>query len=437
MAKNNSLRKKGFSSDFFSLLHGKSLHVVLTLLVGVILARGLGPEGRGVLAGIMVYPMLLQGLLEGGLRQSAIYQIGKRTYPLEDILGSLFFGFVISSLIGGAGSYIAIALFVKTNISGVLIAAISIFISAQIGISYIKGVLLGMQEISSFSRTIWMPTFFLVITLIVIEFGPGLSVESSITATIVASLLGLFHAIWHLSRKVKLRFRVKVSVLWEMLRLGVVYAMALFSITLNYRIDVALLSFWSTSSEVGLYTVATNLGELIWFLPGIMVPLIFSRSANNDSTDHLRKFIMLVKFSIPISCICATILGVVGYFVIPIFYGPSFTHSSYSLILLLPGLTTMIIFKLLNADLAGRGEALLSLYSMIPAIALNIILNYFFIPLYGAAGAAFSSTISYIFCSLIFFLKYTKKRGVSFSQLFTYSHDDLLFVKKRIISLVG
>ena len=430
--------KRGFLSDFLSILFGKSFHVILTLLSGVILARTLGPEGKGIVAGILVYPMLFQSLFEGGLRQSAVYFAGKKLNAMEDILGAMVLGYIVTSFLGCVGSYYSISFFMPTKLSWQFVAAISLIVPAQIGISYIKGLLLGIGKINVFSKTTWLPAFFLFSTLLILYIESGLSVQKALFATVSAAYLGFFQAIWYLFKNVPCRFKFNSSVLWNMLRLGCVYALALFSITLNYRIDVALLSAWSTSEEVGIYTVATNFGELLWYLPGVLVPLIFSRSANsNNGTDHIETLVRVVRLGFPASCLLAVLFGAGAFFLIPVFYGIKFQPSSYSLMLLLPGLTAMILFKILNADLAGQGDPLLALYSMVPGVLFNVALNFLLIPQYGAFGAAISSTVSYVLTSFLFLMGYTKKRNIPFDTIFTYRSEDVAWAKNRISVWVG
>lgn len=432
MTNTANTRKAGFLRGFFSIFLGNSLHIILTLLSGIVLARSLGPAGKGILSGILVYPILFQSLFEGGLRQSAIYFVGQNKRPMDEILGSMMIGYVATSFLGCVGSYCSIYFFVHTKLSWFLMVAISLLVPAHIGVSYIKGILLGRGKIKTFSRATWFPALFLLTSLMIMQVSAGLTVDRAILATVFAAYLGFFQAIWYLFNNVPLRVRINGAVLWQMFRLGIVYALALFSITLNYRIDIALLSYWSTANEVGIYTVATNFGELIWYLPGVLVPLIFSRSATSQGTDYFQKLVKIVKFGSPAICCIAILFGSVAVYLIPFFYGSQFNASAHGLLLLLPGLTAMILFKILNADMAGQGVPILALYAMVPGVIINVVLNFFLIPPYGASGAAFSSTVSYILSALLFLLGYVKKRGTSLKSLFAYETEDLFWIKNKI-----
>ena len=52
--------------------------LIVGLLTMVLMLKGLGVEGRGLLAGLLIYPQLLVSLLEGGMRQTATLYLGKK-----------------------------------------------------------------------------------------------------------------------------------------------------------------------------------------------------------------------------------------------------------------------------------------------------------------------------------------------------------------------
>jgi Na+-driven multidrug efflux pump len=63
--------------------------------------------------------------------------------------------------------------------------------------------------------------------------------------------------------------------------------------------------------------------------------------------------------------------------------------------ILLPGVVTLSIAKVLSGDLSGRGMPMYSTRAAIVALCLNVPLNFLLIPKWGISGAALASTISY------------------------------------------
>ena len=92
----------------------------------------------------------------------------------------------------------------------------------------------------------------------------------------------------------------------------------------------------------------------------------------------------------------------------------------------------MILFKVLNQDMAGKGKPIVSLKVFLPTLIINIVLNILWIPKYGQNGAAISSSISYVVASLFFFRAYLKYTGIKFNECFRYSKKDFDFILLRI-----
>ena len=76
------------------------------LISTIILARALGPEGRGFLAAILIYPTLLVALTEGGMRQSAVFFLGQKKASDAKVIGALFSYIIFAGLLGTVAVYI-------------------------------------------------------------------------------------------------------------------------------------------------------------------------------------------------------------------------------------------------------------------------------------------------------------------------------------------
>ena len=105
-------------------------------------------------------------------------------------------------------------------------------------------------------------------------------------------------------------------------------------------------------------------------------------------------------------------------------YGEKFKEGASVLNYLLPGVFIFTIFKVLNMDLAGKGKPWISLKAMVPALIINIGLNFFLIPDLGAKGAAISSMVSYAVAGILFLLFYSKAVGVQIGVILGFKIKD-------------
>ena len=425
-----------FIQDSVSVLGNQVFIIIITFATSILLARYLGPEGKGLMTALLVYPTLLVSLAELGIRQSATYLIGKKKYSEQDVISQVLLFLVTSSI---AMVLIVAYLFKVLNnpdFTFFMVLMAVFYVPVKLAISYSQGVFLGREEINKFNITSRLqPTINLtLIVLFIIIFG--LSVVGAVLATFVASLTVALYALRELTRisPIKLHFNWVISK--RLISMGIVYAMALFILNLNYKIDVVLLERLTVASEIGQYSIGVGIVELIWLLPSTLGVVIFSHSSNAKDPAGFSKGIMkLFRVTFVFSIICGLLLFFASEYIIPLVYGVAFAPSVEVLRILLPGIILMTAFKVLNMDLAGKGKPQVSLIAFTPAIVVNVILNVLWIPLYGANGAALASTISYSLGSLIFLALYSRILQIPVLKIIRFQINDFDFIQMYIRDL--
>ncbi|HSB93203.1 MAG TPA: polysaccharide biosynthesis C-terminal domain-containing protein, partial [Flavitalea sp.] len=120
-------------------------------------------------------------------------------------------------------------------------------------------------------------------------------------------------------------------------------------------------------------------------------------------------------------------------FIIVLLFGERFRESVMVLKLLLPGVLLLTIFKVLNMDVAGKGKPWLSMAAMVPAVIINIILNIWWIPQYGANGSALASTVSYSVAAVGFLLIYSSTVGIPVREILRFNAEDFAIVRSMLI----
>ena len=81
------------------------------------------------------------------------------------------------------------------------------------------------------------------------------------------------------------------------------------------------------------------------------------------------------------------------------------------------------------------GKPQIAIYTFLPALVINFILNLFLIPRFGGIGAAWSTNISYAAGSIIFILVYSRLVKMPVREIFRYRKGDFYFfrdVKKGV-----
>jgi O-antigen/teichoic acid export membrane protein len=290
-----------------------------------------------------------------------------------------------------------------------------------------------MNDIKTFNRINWMPSVVVLLFTALLVMG----LEMGIQGTMISAVVGpLFMFFMLMVKNDFIRFfsiKYEWIVIKEMLKLGAVYAISLFVINLNYRIDVVFLDKLSTPYELGIYSKGAGITQYLWHIPMLLSTVVFARSAGSkDNRLFSLKVAQLLRISFVFIGLASVILFNVSDRIITGMYGEGFKGSISVLKILLPGVFILTVFKVMNMDLAGKGKPWLSLKAMLPALFVNIGLNMILIPDFGANGASVASTVSYSVAGLIFMFVYCRNVEMSLKELLYYRIADFDFIFSRL-----
>ena len=193
------------------------------------------------------------------------------------------------------------------------------------------------------------------------------------------------------------------SNLWqEALTLGLV----LFLIQFYFRIDTIMLGLLSSKTEVGLYSVAFNLMEGTFFIPSIVMAAIFpGLSKAKQFLNYFRKGLLLLS-----------VTGIAGggavflfaEIIVQTFFAEEFQGSGEILKILAFAIPIVFWGYLMTQSLVALDHNRIYLAITTFAVLLNVLLNYWLIPEYGAEGAAIATVITEALIPLSCFLMILK-----------------------------
>lgn len=415
--------------DIITTIITKIIYLGGSFLISVFLARILGPEGKGVLTALFVVPNIIISLADLGVRQASAYYIGRKIYSVQEVLSSSLILWFFSSMV----SVIIVLLYYlspATDNYGWFLSLIALaYIPMQILSTYLQGIIQGQQKIGNINVKTLISNIVHLLGLVMLVWLLDLGVYGAASATLLVVVTGLAYYVIVVKRTAKFQIKYIKPIPQDMFTKGIAFALSLFVIQLNYKVDIVILQTMVSSAEVGIYSVGINLAELLWQLPAAISIVLFARSANSKTDEEAsQRSARLLRLSLALLFVVVLFFGLTSNFFVTLLYGAEFSQSATIINILLPGVLVMVISKILHPSLAARGYPLYGLAAFILPLILNVVLNYIFIPIYGIYGAAFTSTISYIIGGLSYGFIYSKKENMKLL--------DLLIVKKEDIQLV-
>ncbi len=170
-------------------------------------------------------------------------------------------------------------------------------------------------------------------------------------------------------------------------------------------IDIIMIGYFKTSSEVGIYNAALPTASLMSLFPSGLVALfipVMSGLYLNTKTGFFKKtFKSVTKWIFFINLPLMFVIILFSRQILKIIFGSNYIIGYTSLNILVLGYFVHQLFMTSSQMLNVLKKSKLIMINMIIASILNIIINYFLIPKYGMIGGAIATTISMILYGLL------------------------------------
>ena len=110
------------------------------------------------------------------------------------------------------------------------------------------------------------------------------------------------------------------------------------------------------------------------------------------------------------------LVAFIGDWLFPFVFGPTFNKMQVPMLLLLPGIFCVSVLVILASFFSGKGNVRVSVYAAFLALAVVLVGDYFFVPVYGIIAAALVSTIGYSVNLGYYLLQFKKDYSLSLSS---------------------
>jgi O-antigen/teichoic acid export membrane protein len=422
---------RSFTKDVSGVLASNIISIICYFLISVVLSRLLGPRSYGIVSALIVVPIIIVSLCQMGIRRTALHFIGSRKHDDNEVVSALFTLLFYASILGIVVSMGVFLFLQNPDFSLPMIIIVLAGLPMQLSIIMLGGVFLGKQQFFRVNLLQWLvPFLYLALALLFV----GLlhwSIMGALLSLFISTFAGGVYCLKIIRKEYTIHLKLKSTILGKMLKLGALNAISFFIIQMNYRIDVLLLQKLSDASEVGYYSLGVSVAEQLWQLPIAVGTVVMSRAANAVSGFSATKEVAKVlRVSMLIGLIAAIVLLFITPWMLPLIYGKEYARSIDVLQLILPAIFIFFIFRILNGHLAGIGKPTIAILVFLPTLLVNVILNIWWIPMYGCLGSAMASNVSYIGGAIAFLYVYAKTMHIPLKEVLRYRKDDFTFAQK-------
>jgi O-antigen/teichoic acid export membrane protein len=419
------------------LLGSKLISLLISICSGVIIARALGPEGKGVLSIAFLVPTLICTFFVFDSGVGIRYYIAKKPEQVGDMVKSAF---VCGGLLGitlVVLSYLTLIPFHKLMARGIPvdILSISILLVPFMVTGYLfSAVLSGLKRfftVSVISLADIAAYTALILVLSQISLTTKGVVISKLATSFVIALI--FVTVMWKGKLITRLATVDGGLLKDIVKYGLKSYPGTIAQFLNYRFDFFLVAYFLSFAQVGLYALAVSWSELLFYLPDSMAMALFPAIASSKSIkDSNELTVIMTKTVMIIMFVGSIFIFLIAGKLIPLLYTDKFLDSIHPLFILLPGVIMLSVWKIVLSDLAGRGFPQYKSFSSTIGMVSNVALNIVLIPLYGINGASLATTVSYSLTAILAIYWFTKTTGTTLRQLLFVKLEDLILILSKV-----
>jgi O-antigen/teichoic acid export membrane protein len=400
----------------------------------VVIARTLGPQFKGIYNLTLLSSGLVIILCNLGLNGAISYFTASKKYSTRQMFLLAITAGSVLSIAGGVLFYLAYKYFLVNNILAgsdpQLILWAMLGLPLSLVASFLASLLLGQQRMFAYNSVDILRVLSNLgfqITSSVLSAG----VTGAVIAWLAANVLALLFALWLLRGE----FSLKVGQLRSVIRPALSYGARSYVGNLltffNYRLDSFLVNFYRGAAAVGQYTTSVTMAELLWYLPNAVSGALFPKVSSLDKDTANRITPQACRQTLLVVVLAAIVFGIVGGWLLVLFYGQAYLPAVRPFLWLLPGMVGVTVAKIISADLSGRGKPQFSAYSAGITVFVTIVLDVLLIPRFSISGAAIASSIAYIASGSLAVFWFSRETGALPSTLLIPRLEDFKYLIQR------
>ena len=393
---------------------GSNLGIALLgLLTGTLLARTLGPYGRGLMTTIQIWPLMLAWAGGMSLVFANVY------YGSSDVLvrrrlfaNSFWTAIVLGTLVGGVASFI-LPHYVPLTPQQHLLMMIGLWtLSSSLWMDFATSLLHSTNRFDRLGLARLITPILSAICLLVLYVMHSLTVLSVILIGWAGSWLTLGLVLRYLSLDGCISFRPDVS----LLRRSFSYASKMHIGTLagiaNGRLDQLIMTALVAPKALGLYAFSVTLSELLKQIASAVSTVLYPK-VSGELSDQERAALAArtTRWMLIVVSVCAIILFFVAPWIVPLIWGHRFVEAVPTLRVLLPGTVALCVALTMLTSIQGAGKPGMTTIAEIVSLAVMVPLLWVLVPRMGIFGAGIASTCGYSIYCLVAAYYFTKVFG--------------------------
>lgn len=388
------------------LFFDKVLRMGVGVLVGVWIARYLGPEQFGLFSFATAFIGLFGAVAGLGLQSIVVRDIVRDPTCKEETLGT-------AAVLQLGGGVLAYGLILSTifwlrpddALAKWLVAILGsmmLFKASEVAMYWFES-----QVLSKY--TVWVQNgsflvFAAVKVALILGHAPLLAfawatiAEAALVALLLLAMLGARGPSLVTLKVSFARAKVLLADSWPLLLSGL-------AIATYMKIDQIMLGLMLGDEAVGIYSAATRISEVWYFVPMMIVASVFPtilRAKKQSEALYQQRLQRLYDLMVWLSVAVALPITFLSDPIVVLLYGPAYAEAGTVLAIHIWASIFVFLGVASGQWFIAENRQILSFQRTMIGAAINIFLNYIFIPRFGPVGAAVATVAAQVTAAWLF-----------------------------------
>ncbi len=400
----------------------------LNVVTGVLLARVLGPHGRGELAAVVLWPSVLAAVGSLGMQDATTYHAARGFWPLSTLVGStLAITAAQAGLLLVAGAALLPFVLSHYDASARRTAYLYLaFIPINLFTLALMAVLNGRQRFHWFQSLRLLVIAGSAAVLVVLAAAGTLTIQSAAIAYLAANLsIGLVAGVlvWRLGVA---RPRASTGPARQLLRFGFQSHLGATSSLLNERLDQLLISVFLAPVQLGLYVIAVTMSSLAGLVGSsvsmVALPAVARLQSGAAQRAAARRFAQL---TLGVSVVVTVPMALFAPVLLQLFFGAAYRDAAEVSRVLLVAAVALSTGRVIGTLLRAVGRPLDAGIGEVVALAATVVGLAALLPMLGIMGAAIASLVAYSVSLAWTARRAARALNISTSGLLVPNRDDV------------
>jgi O-antigen/teichoic acid export membrane protein len=424
--------------DLFSSSVAFVVNALLNLATGVMAARMLGPDGRGELVAVVLWPQLVSTIGVALVTDAVIHASTGKSAPYPRIFASAMACALLLTI-----PLIAVGLVTESfvydryqpevaELGRLYLAFIPLTMLATFAAAMFQG---SLNFVVWNALSVSVNAAYLVFILLLLALnGP------SVGDFAAASLLGVFAtfalSVFLLAKRGWIGLRPDPALIKKFLVYGVPIAAAHLLIALGERLDQAVISQVRSERELGLYVVALGTAGPIMGLGGLLGALVLPKVASQETPEG-RAVVLgrYLRLSFAISGMGAIAVILLAPLVVRTLFGAVFLPASSLIQVIMLAAIPSVMRRILGQAFKAHNKTRLVFRMEVATVAVGAVCLSALVPWFGVMGAAWSYVIVNLFGAIYALALDRKALDLSTPALLHPSTEDWRLLRRELAAL--